>query len=617
MIIFIACINCYEVKLKLQIVVFGIFLLSFCPVFGQNVTLYEQYNGKYDFIFVGNTMNLGENNITAGCTELLLNSSAAELSLNPNQVIESAYLYWAGSGTGDFSVALNGTPVAAERTFAVTNATSLLPYFSAFADVTSLVTATGNGTYTLSELDVSQALADNAGYCNNRTNFAGWAMVIVYNDPNVPLNQVNIYDGLQGIPPSLTITLTNLNVINTTGAEIGFVAWEGDSNLDIAETLSINGSVMSNPPLNPSTNAFNGTNTFTGSNTLYNMDLDVYNIQNNLTVGNNTAQIQLTSGQDVVLMNVVVTKLNSQLPDASVAVNSILQQCDSRTITFDYTVSNLNATDPLPAGTPIAVYAEGQLVGQSATNATLPIDGSEAKQITLTIPESLGDSFTLKFMVDDDGTGAGIRNELNENNNSFLVNVTLWFSPEFNELEPLRSCNEGFTRATFDFSDYYDFVKVDPSDTVAFYGSLADAENEANPIGNAADYTAASTPMEIFVRIENEHCYSITSFTLRSVNCPPIIYNYVSGNGDGTNDTFTIKGLRNIFVNFELSLYNRWGRLIWTGNNSTPDWDGFSNKGGRLDHEDSPYSTYYYILNLNDEGYPAPLTGFLFYNKND
>lgn len=601
-------------KLKLRISIFALFLLA-CPLFGQNVGLYSQFNGKYDFIFIGNTLNTGENNITPGCTELLLTSSSATLNLNPNQVVQSAYLYWAGSGTGDFNVDFNGTPITAQRTFSVTNANTLLPYFSAFADVTAQVISGGNGIYTLSDLDVSPALIENEGYCNNRTNFAGWAMVIVYRDPNVPLNQVNVYDGLQGIPPSLTITLSNLNVINTAGAQIGFIAWEGDSNLDIAETLSINSSVLSNPPLNPSTNAFNGTNSFTNSSNLYNMDLDVYDIQSNLTVGNTTANIQMTSGQDVVLMNVVVTKLNSQLPDATIAISNVQQQCNSRRLTVDYVVSNPNSTDFLPAATPIAFYANNLLVGQAVTTNNIAINGSENKQIVLLIPASVPDNFTLRFVVDDNGLGGGIRNEINENNNAFSVNVTLWLSPVFNELPPLFSCNLGFTVANFDFSDYADAVKTEMSDTVAFYGQLIDAQNQTNPITNTGNYTALATPMEVFVRLDNANCNSITSFFLNAVNCPPTVYNYVSGNGDGINDTFVIKGLRDIFVNFELSLYNRWGRLIWTGNNQTADWDGFSNKGGRLDDEDSPYSTYYYILNLNDAGYPEPLTGFLYYNK--
>jgi hypothetical protein len=43
---------------------------------------------------------------------------------------------------------------------------------------------------------------------------------------------------------------------------------------------------ISNLPLNPVDNAFNGKHySFTGSTSLYNMDLDVYNIQNNINIG--------------------------------------------------------------------------------------------------------------------------------------------------------------------------------------------------------------------------------------------------------------------------------------------------------------------------------------------
>ena len=604
-------------KLKLKTFIFSILLLALCPVFGQNVSLYSQFNGRYDFIFVGNTMNTGENNITAGCEDLLLNSSTANLSLNLNQQIVSAYLYWAGSGsgTGDTNVKLNGTEITAQRNFTVTNPNSQLPYFSNFADVTTLVTTTGNGNYTLSDLDISQTLLDIPGYCTNRTNFAGWTLVIVYSELSLPLNQINIYDGMQGIPPALSITLNNLNVINTTGAEIGFVAWEGDANLAISETLSINGSPLSNPPLNPVNNAFNGTNSFTGSSTLYNMDLDVYNIQNNLTVGNSNALIQMTSGQDVVLINVVVTKLNSQLPDATIAIDNVAQSCDSRTMTVDFTVSNIIATNDLIAGIPIAIYADNILITTTPTAVLIPIGGSWSSQITITIPATVPNNFTLKFVVDDNGTGQGIALELLENNNTFSIPVSLWFSPEFNILEALESCNEGFTQATFDFSNYADLVSVVSTDAISFYASQTDAENEINPILNTSNYIAAATPKEIFIRVENDHCYSITSFLLMSRNCPPTVYNYISANGDGINESFTIKGLRDIFVNFELNLYNRWGRLIWTGNNQTENWNGYSNKGYRLDEHSSSESTYYYILNLNDEGYPEPLSGYLYYTK--
>jgi hypothetical protein len=49
------------------------------------------------------------------------------------------------------------------------------------------------------------------------------------------------------------------------------------------------------------------------------------------------AQIQLTSGQDFVMINAIVTKLNSQLPDAT-RINDIALLCNSRKITIDYSI---------------------------------------------------------------------------------------------------------------------------------------------------------------------------------------------------------------------------------------------------------------------------------------
>jgi gliding motility-associated-like protein len=100
---------------------------------------------------------------------------------------------------------------------------------------------------------------------------------------------------------------------------------------------------------------------------------------------------------------------------------------------------------------------------------------------------------------------------------------------------------------------------------------------------------------------------------LTTKNCPPTVYNFVSANNDTVNDTFYIKGLRNIFVNFNLEIYNRWGILIWNGNNNTEDWDGYVKNG--VSNQQATDGTYFYILNLNDVDYPNPLTGFLFINR--
>ena len=107
-----------QVKLKLHFFIFSIILLTFCSNYGQNVSLYNQFNGRYDFTFIGNTLNVAENGAFDPC--LILTSSAANYTMNSGDIIESAYLYWAGSGTGDFNVNLNGNAIVAERNFALT-----------------------------------------------------------------------------------------------------------------------------------------------------------------------------------------------------------------------------------------------------------------------------------------------------------------------------------------------------------------------------------------------------------------------------------------------------------------------------------------------------------------
>src|SRR5690606_4447696 len=166
-------------------------------------------------------------------------------------------------------------------------------------------------------------------YCVSGQNFGGWSIVIIYEDPAFINNLVNIYDGFEmvGLAPNntLEIQLQGINVIDTQGGKIGFLAWEGDAANPNNETLSVNENLLSNPPLNPSDNVFNGTNSFTGATNLYNMDLDYYDISAYVTPGDTTLDVMLTSHQDVVFINNIVVVLSSELPDASITVNPNVQ----------------------------------------------------------------------------------------------------------------------------------------------------------------------------------------------------------------------------------------------------------------------------------------------------
>src|SRR5690606_36856830 len=65
----------------------------------QDVNLFQQYIGRYNFTIFGNTLNLTENGLNTQCA--ISTSSSASLEISAENTIIGAYLYWAGSGTGD------------------------------------------------------------------------------------------------------------------------------------------------------------------------------------------------------------------------------------------------------------------------------------------------------------------------------------------------------------------------------------------------------------------------------------------------------------------------------------------------------------------------------------
>ena len=485
----------------------------------DEISLFQQLNGRYDYLAFGNTMNLAENTgQTPPAPCVILTSSSADYALQPGQTVVRAFLYWAGVGEGDLDVELNGTPITAERTFAYELSPGFV-YFAAFADVTDQITATGNGTYTLSELDLT---AEIPNYCTNTTNFAGWAVNVIYEDPNLSLNQVNIFDGLEGVSAinnELIIQLNDLLVLDNAGAKIGFTAWEGDLSLSNNETLQINGNIISNPPLNPPDNQFNSTNSFTGSSELYNMDLDFYSIENNIQPGDTSAEIKLTSNQDLVMINNVITVLNTELPDATIEIDDAYgaDECGDREITVDYTVYNVNSTDELPANTPIAFYANTTLIGQAATTMIIPIGGSESGTIDLTIPNNIPADFELKAFVDDTGGGQGIVDELNEANNGFIMDFHLLVFPDIGNLQDLELCDVVGTEI-FDLTEAT--MNIDPENSISYHNTEADAQNDVNPIPDPQNYQNVSNPETIWVRVSNPDCAIVGSFEIEVIDCP-------------------------------------------------------------------------------------------------
>lgn len=588
---------------------FFLFILALCCFIetkGQDVQLFKQFGGRIDFTMIGNTLNTAENGFFSPC--VINTESSATLNLQPTDTIRAAYLYWAGSGAGDFQVRLNDSIINSTRVFRDTLQPQNLEFFSAFAEVTDQIKAEGNTTYTLSEFDLTSVIPT---YCPNGTNFGGWAIVIVYKDDTLPLNQVNIYDGLQHVPTALTIQLNNLNVIDNDDAKIGFVAWEGDAGLSVNESLRVNGNLISNPPLNPATNAFNGTNSFTNQSGIFNMDIDFYNIQNNIAIGDNSATVSLTSGQDFVMINTIITKLNSQLPDATVVIDNVaITNCNERIVDVNFTIRNLNSTDVLPINTEVNLYINDVLAESLMTLNEIPIGGSESRTVTLNIPENVLPDFDIRIVVDEQD----VILESDEDNNDAIESINYPPPPDVVQLTSITACNKGFDKGDFDLRQTDDFLRQQYASSVLFkwYPSEEDLMNDTNEIDPLFMYNNTSRPQTIYIKTEegSTGCFSINTLELQIENCPPTVYNLFSPNGDGKNEEFVIEGLKNVYTNYQLRIYNRYGSLVYNGNNDTPNWKGTHlNTNKRL-----PEGTYFYSLELNDN-MNKPITGWVYLNR--
>ncbi|MCV9928548.1 gliding motility-associated C-terminal domain-containing protein [Flavobacterium sp. LS1R49] len=116
--------------------------------------------------------------------------------------------------------------------------------------------------------------------------------------------------------------------------------------------------------------------------------------------------------------------------------------------------------------------------------------------------------------------------------------------------------------------------------------------------------------------------YGIFTMALVKKDAPTpldvIVYNAISPNGDGINDTFLIKGI-NQFPDNTVEIYNRWGVRVYEAksyNESDVMFTGYSdgrvtvNKGEKL-----PTGTYFYILKYNNGEKGIEKAGYLYINN--
>ena len=82
-----------------------------------------------------------------------------------------------------------------------------------------------------------------------------------------------------------------------------------------------------------------------------------------------------------------------------------------------------------------------------------------------------------------------------------------------------------------------------------------------------------------------------------------------SPNGDGKNEKFEIKAIVN-YPHSSLSIFNRWGSLVYAKQNYNNEWDGKANVGDATGNSLLPSGTYFVILDFGD-GEKKPYHGYV------
>jgi gliding motility-associated-like protein len=74
-------------------------------------------------------------------------------------------------------------------------------------------------------------------------------------------------------------------------------------------------------------------------------------------------------------------------------------------------------------------------------------------------------------------------------------------------------------------------------------------------------------------------------------------------NGDGQNDTYHIEGIE-YYSDSKLTIFNRWGIVVYQKSGYLNDWDGYSNVS-KVGKTALPVGTYFYVLDYGKDKHKA------------
>lgn len=162
--------------------------------------------------------------------------------------------------------------------------------------------------------------------------------------------------------------------------------------------------------------------------------------------------------------------------------------------------------------------------------------------------------------------------------------------PVLNILDDVELCDEQQTgTVSFDLTQFAVQIVINPSAySISYYESMADAQNDNNPIGNPGAYAVpVNNTVQIFIRVESNNCFNIGSVNIR-INSNPLLNDNLEigpvcdedGNGTLTldlteNETYFIDNPQN----FQITYHNS-AEDADTGNNPIANPEVFNVTAG-------------------------------------
>ncbi|MCT7967226.1 DUF11 domain-containing protein [Laspinema sp. D1] len=239
--------------------------------------------------------------------------------------------------------------------------------YQGIADVTTLVKAGGNGTYTVANIQASSGSGESGFY-------GGWGLVVIYRDPTSEFGRIIVYDGFALVNNNRCLAINNITGFRTPesgnfAARLGMIAYEGDQlTLGDNEKFELNITTLVDAS-NPANNFFNSS--ISGPSTIprnpnytnnFGFDSDnliITNAQNYFGYNATSANVTFCTGLDGYSPGLLTFSTQTQVADLrlSKTVDNPTPNRGSN-VTFRLTLTNdgpdtatkVAVLDQLPAG---------------------------------------------------------------------------------------------------------------------------------------------------------------------------------------------------------------------------------------------------------------------------